>query len=231
MNLFFQPGLLDGALFLEAEEARHCQQVLRKRVGDTIQVTDGKGTIAEAVLTVIDKRQCLFTIREKTTHPRRHHKISIGIAPTKNQERMEWAVEKMVETGIEAIHFFQTQNSERTRINLSRIEKKALEAMKQSFQYYLPEIHDLKKLDAFLKIPRDADQKFVGLQEAALHLKDQAKKGQNYLILIGPEGDFTEEERNLLTQNGFHGASLGPNRLRTETAALIACHTLNLINW
>ncbi len=230
MNLFYQPRLLEGALFLEAEEARHCLQVLRKKTGELIHITDGKGTIAEAVLTAINKRQCQFSLKDTITQPKRPFQISIGIAPTKNQERIEWAVEKMVETGVENIYFIQTKNSERTKINFSRIQKKALEAMKQSFQYYLPEIHDIQKLETFLETPFDAEQKFAGLQDAPLLLKDQAKKEKKQLILIGPEGDFTEDEKALLILKGFMPASLGPNRLRTETAALLSCHTLNLIN-
>ncbi len=145
-------------------------------------------------------------------------------------DRTEWFVEKAVELGIEEIHFMLCKNSERKSINLDRIQKIAISAMKQSWQCWLPACHEIKPFHEI--VTGKANQKFICYvdQQNPDLLKTMAHPEKSYLVLIGPEGDFRQDELDKAIANGFTKVSLGPNRLRTETAALAACHTLNLIN-
>jgi 16S rRNA (uracil1498-N3)-methyltransferase len=230
LNLFYQPAIPDGVLHLNDDESRHAVKVLRMQVGDLLNLTDGKGTFYNAIVTVADARKCTFTIQQTTSTPARPYSIAIAIAPTKNIDRMEWLVEKAVEVGVEQIYFMLCKNSERKTINHERLEKIAVSAMKQSGQFRLPVIHEIKPFTEVVSL--SAQQKFICYVDSSNPhlLKTQAKQNQHYLVLIGPEGDFRSDELELANQNGFLKVSLGPTRLRTETAALTACQTLNFIN-
>jgi len=230
LNLFYQPAIPEGAHYLDPDESRHAIKVLRLQPGDRLQLTDGKGSFYEATIILADSKKCCFSIAEKRTISPRKFSISIAIAPTKNIDRTEWFVEKAVELGIEEIHFMLCKNSERKSINLDRIQKIAISAMKQSGQCWLPMCHEIKPFHEVVTIV--ANQKFLCFvdQQNPDQLKTMAQPGKSYLVLIGPEGDFRHDELDLAISNGFTKVSLGPNRLRTETAALAACHTLNLIN-
>jgi len=230
LNLFYQPAIPEGAHYLDPDESRHAIKVLRLQSGNPLQLTDGKGSFYEATITVADSKKCCFSIAEKRTISSRKFSISIAIAPTKNIDRTEWFVEKAVELGIEEIHFMLCKNSERKFINLDRIQKIAISAMKQSGQCRLPMCHEIKPFHEIVTIA--ANQKFLCYvdQKNPDQLKTMAQLEKSYLVLIGPEGDFRQDELDLAFRNGFAKVSLGPNRLRTETAALAACHTLNLIN-
>lgn len=230
MNLFYQSDLPNGTLFLDEDESHHAVKVFRLAEGDPIEVTDGKGTLYTCRITKADARKCLFEITHTVVQPSKPYFIHIAIAPTKNNDRMEWFVEKAVEIGVDQISFLLCQKSERKNINIERFQKQAISAMKQSHQSILPVLSPLEKFNRF--IVQDADQKFIAYvdHENPDHLKDKILKGKRYLVLIGPEGDFSKEELGLAEQNGFQKTSLGPNRLRTETAGLAACHILNLLN-
>ncbi len=200
------------------------------RVGDRLFITDGQGSFYEAIIELADSRACGFTITDKRVSPARSFSISIAIAPTKNIDRTEWFVEKAVELGIEQIHFMCCKNSERKTVNLERIQKIIVSAMKQSGQSWLPACSEIKPYSEILSLP--ADQKFICYVDSQNpdQLKSIATPNQKYLVLIGPEGDLQKEELEQAIQHDFKKVSLGTNRLRTETAALAACHTLNLIN-
>jgi 16S rRNA (uracil1498-N3)-methyltransferase len=230
LNLFYQPDIPKGVLHLNEDESRHAVKVLRMKVGDPLFITDGQGVFYEAIITFADSRACSFTIVEKRVSPARSFSISIALAPTKNIDRTEWFVEKAVELGIEQIYFMRCKNSERKTINLERIQKIIVSAMKQSGQAWLPVCSEIKPFPEILKIP--AAKKFICYVDSQNpdQLKSLATPNQKYLVLIGPEGDFQKEELDQALQHGFEKVSLGVNRLRTETAALAACHTLNLIN-
>ncbi|HCZ36270.1 MAG TPA: 16S rRNA (uracil(1498)-N(3))-methyltransferase [Cytophagales bacterium] len=230
MNQFYQPEIPKGVHHLDEDESRHAIKVLRMQVGEALHVTDGCGNFYKATVAVADARKCSFTIHETITAPPRSFNIGLAIAPTKNIDRMEWLVEKAVEVGVEEIHFMLCQNSERKTINRERLLKIAVSAMKQSGQYRLPLLHDIKPFAGI--VAGKANQKFICYVDSTNPnlLKTQAKPNQHYLVLIGPEGDFRPAELELALQNGFSKVSLGPTRLRTETAALVACQTLNFIN-
>lgn len=200
------------------------------QTGDTIELTDGHGFLYKAFISEADPKKCSFTISDKKEIPQREFNISIAVAPTKNIDRIEWFVEKAVEIGVDKIHLLLCKNSERKNVNLDRLTKIAVSAMKQSGQARLPYISDMVPLKEI--VTQEAAQKFICYVDASNpeQLKSLAKPNQRYLVLIGPEGDFNKDEIQLATEHGFKKVSLGPNRLRTETAALTACQILNFVN-
>lgn len=231
MQLFYCPGILRNEFFLSDEESKHCARVLRKKAGDSIHIIDGQGTYYEAALTEVTPKKCQFDIIKSTYQKKQKYHIHIAISPTKNIDRTEWFVEKAIEIGVDEISFLQTDHSERTRINLDRIEKKAISAIKQSIRSYLPQINEIQKLSTFLK--RDFEgQKFVAHlnENSPAYLNQQAAVQNDYLVLVGPEGGFSEQEIDLINQHGYQSVRLGNHRLRTETAGIVSCSILNQIN-
>lgn len=231
MQLFFQPGVTSGNLFLDEEESRHCVKVLRKKEGDEIHIVDGKGGLFLAAIKQANSRKCTFEIKDSRISEMREYHIHIAIAPTKSSDRIEWFVEKAIEFGVDEISFLECENSERAKVNLERLQKKAISAMKQSLNLWLPQLHPIQK---FRSLCQDypADQKFIAYvdDEIPVHLQVAAVPGKRYLILIGPEGDFSRDEINFAVEKKFTPVSLGKSRLRTETAGMAAAHILNLIN-
>lgn len=227
--LFYSPEIGKGDHSLSEEELRHAVKVLRLNQGDSLTLTDGKGNLYHAKVTQVSKSACDFEITKTIAIPKRNYSIHIAIAPTKNIDRIEWFVEKATELGVDEISFVYCQNSERKVINVDRIHKKAISAMKQSGQAWLPLIHPIQPLKCIFSNERPI--KFIAYVDPAnpTHLKEAKPNGQ-YLVLIGPEGDFTKEELTLATQNGFQKVRLGNTTLRTETVGIVACHILNLIH-
>lgn len=232
MQLFYQPGILDGLYFLDPDESRHCIKVLRKNTGDSIDITDGKGSIFTGIITNADSRKCLFKIKSQELINKPDYYIHIGMAPTKNIDRTEWLIEKCTEIGVDEISFFITSNSERKTLKNDRLFRKMVAAMKQSMKVYLPKLNELQSFNSFINTIKPEVNKFIAFvdQENPISLFHAAEKEQEYCILIGPEGDFTIEELNFAQSKNFKKVSLGDSRLRTETAGIVACHTLKLIN-
>lgn len=232
MRLFYQPHINAGDNFLNAEESRHCVKVLRLKQGDTIHVTDGKGVLYTCILIEADPSKCALEVIEKQTESPKDHHIHIAIAPTKNQDRLEWFVEKSVELGIDKISPILCRQSERKTLKTDRLKRKAISAMKQSLKFRVPEISELTPVTKLLDYQTEA-QKFIAYVDdlPRPHLINAAKKGMHYLVLIGPEGDFSEEEVSAAIESGFEAVSLGDSRLRTETAGVVACHVLGLVNF
>jgi 16S rRNA (uracil1498-N3)-methyltransferase len=230
LNLFYQPGIQEDINYLDAEESRHAVRVLRMIEGDKLTLTDGKGFFYFAKITKVDSKKCQFEILNKKEILKKNFHIHIAIAPTKNADRIEWFVEKAIEIGIDEISFILCRNSERKVINMERVEKIAVSALKQSQQALLPKLNELVPFKKILEVK--SDQKFIGFVDSnnPLHLKALAQPNKKYLMLIGPEGDFSKEELELAIQNGFEKISLGINRLRTETAGLVAIQVLTLAN-
>lgn len=230
MNLFYQPGIQQGIRQLDADESRHAVKALRLKKGDTLDLTDGQGFFYKASITFTETNSCQFEILSKRESPKKNYFIHIAIAPTKNADRIEWLAEKSVELGIQKLSFIACRNSERKNINLERIEKLMITALKQSGQAWLPQVQAMMPFEKILT--EQAEQKFIAFVDSDNpdHLKSLAKPGKTYLVLIGPEGDFSKEELNLAIKSDFNKVSLGSNRLRTETAGLAACHILNLVN-
>ena len=229
MHLFYQPQAVS---YLTDDDSRHAVKTLRLGVGDGIAVTDGHGNRHAAVITKADARQCAFRITDTHTTPPRPFSARICVAPTKNNDRIEWFVEKAVEIGIERISFFIGQHSERRVLKLERLEKIAVSAMKQSQQSYLPQLDEAVSFTELLKT-MNKHQRFIAHLpdgEIPINLAKAATPDGQYTVLIGPEGDFFGTEIEQAIAAGFQLVTLGPNRLRTETAALTACQLLNFIN-
>lgn len=215
---------------LSPEDSRHAIKVLRLAKGDEIQLTDGVGQQFRATISNPDPKKCQFQIDNTIVVPRRNFSICIGIAPTKNIDRIEWLVEKCTEIGVESVYFVRCTTSERKNILLERLQKIAISALKQSKQAWLPKLHPIVPLENVFGL--SADQKFIATvdDKNPVNLEAVARPGQGTLILIGPEGDFTPEEIQLALTHQFVKVSLGPNTLRTETAGLAAVTILNSIN-
>lgn len=194
-------------------------------------LTDGRGNLCKAEITTADQRKCAVLIGEpEVTMPSAYH-LHIAVAPTKNLSRLEWFVEKAVETGIGEITPLQCDHSERIKLKPDRLEKVAISALKQSRQTHLAKINPLESFNEFISRPLSGSKfiAYVDDKNDLLLLSKTYEEG-NATILIGPEGDFSQSEINAAVNAGFVPISLGKNRLRTETAALVACFTINLIN-
>jgi 16S rRNA (uracil1498-N3)-methyltransferase len=231
VNLFYQPQISEGIHYLDEEESRHCIKVLRKNAGDLIHITDGKGFFYDAVISKPDFRKCEFSIQKTIAAETRGYQIHIAIAPTKNADRIEWFVEKATEFGIDKITLIECENSERTFLKTERLRKLAVSAMKQSLKATLPIIDELISFSTFITGSKE-NNKFIAYVDSSnpVQLQGVAVKGQASVVLIGPEGDFSVGEVNEAIDAGFIKVSLGKSRLRTETAAIAACHILNLVN-
>ncbi len=232
MCLFFKPDIPGPTIQLDEAESRHCIRVLRLTEGSQVILVDGRGGWYKAAIMDPDPKKCrLSIIHHQENMGKRNYRLHIAIAPPKNPSRMEWFLEKATEIGIDEITPLLTSRSERKKINTRRMEKILISAMKQSRKAFLPALNPLTPFLTVVNQPFEG-QKFVAtcLTGTNKHLKDSAGKGKNVLILIGPEGDFSEEEIREAATNGFKEISLGTSRLRTETAGIAACHTVNLIN-
>lgn len=231
-TIFFAPDIFENNE-LPAEEAQHCVRVLRKREGEDIWITDGKGFFYDAQIAVASQKHCIVNISNTIKPPRlRSFNLQIAFAPTKNIDRIEWFAEKATEIGIDCFSPILCRFSERKEMKLPRIRKILISAMKQSQKAVLPQLDELQTFEKFIKQDFQG-RKFIAhcyKGEKSL-LKDTYKKGENALILIGPEGDFSEQEVESAIKAGFAPISLGESRLRTETAALVACHSIHALNW
>jgi len=229
VQLFYQPGIPDGVDHLEREESRHCVKVLRKHQYETIDLVDGQGWFYKAQLLNTDPQQTRFEILDKHQEEPLNFEINLAVAPTKRMERMEWLVEKATEIGVNRITFLHCDNSERKEIRLDRLQRKAISAMKQSLKAKLPEIEGMTNFKTFIGADHHGAHKYVAhLSPQADHLGKMAPTASSYCVLIGPEGDFSDNELELAKQNHFIGISLGHARLRTETAALAALISLHI---
>lgn len=232
MHIFYTPNLEADGFRLPEDESRHCSKVLRLQEGDTVHMVDGKGTFYTALLSDVGSRRCeVRVVQTEQQYGQPPYQIHIAVAPTKNIDRMEWFVEKATEIGIQEITLLQCQRSERKHVNLERLEKIAVSAMKQSVKAYLPKIAGLLPFNAFLDTT-PAIQSFIAHLEDKnrLSLREVFIRNSSYCILIGPEGDFTPTEIAAAKARGIKPVTLGSSRLRTETAALVACHTLHVLN-
>jgi 16S rRNA (uracil1498-N3)-methyltransferase len=232
-NLYYAPELnrADSFCVLGREESVHCMQVMRKAAGGTVFLTNGRGLIASGVVEAEGKGVCKVRIVDISEDRPSAWKLEMGVAPTKNADRFGWFAEKAAEIGIDAIHPLICKHSERKIINPERMNRLLIAAMKQSRNAFLPMMFPACTFQEMIAMPFEGQKMIAHCGDGnnpALH--QALEKGRNVLILIGPEGDFSMEEVRLAEKNGFISISLGKNRLRTETAALLACHTAHLIN-
>lgn len=232
MNLFYTPDINSGIYSLNQEESRHCRTVLRLDEGDIVYLTDGKGTLYES--RIIDSRSKLVTVEiidRKYNYNRRNYRLHLAVAPTKNIDRFEWFIEKATEIGIDEITPLICDHSERRQLRTDRLLKVITSAVKQSLKAYHPVLNEIKDFRAFITEER-MNQKFIAHLEVnnPVFLKEVCRIGTDVTILIGPEGDFSTDELSSALSAGYQCVSLGNSRLRTETAAIAACHTVFLVN-
>jgi 16S rRNA (uracil1498-N3)-methyltransferase len=225
MPYFFQEDLSQDLFALSSEESKHITKSMRLKEGDFIWVTDGKGTLAKATLTNLFKDTCTAEIRERVFHDiSTTKKLHLAVAPTKNPDRMEWLVEKAVEVGVLQISFIICDRSERKHVDLNRLQRIAIAALKQSQGTWLPEMKTLSFSQFISESKELSADKFIAycdVQEQAIKIANIKYQHNDAVFLIGPEGDFTPQEVLLAKENGFQHISLGEKILRTETAALV----------
>jgi 16S rRNA (uracil1498-N3)-methyltransferase len=206
-------------------------KVLRKNIKDKIHVVDGLGGLFECEIMKAHEKKCEVRILStKREFEKRTHYLHIAIAPTKNADRIEYFVEKCVEIGVDEITLIQTKYSERKNQKTERLEKIAVSAMKQSLKAYLPKVNELIDFDKFIQNANFKGKFIAHLTDDAKPLKDVAAICNEVLIMIGPEGDFAEDEILLAQKFSFQLVSLGNSRLRTETAGVVACAIINAFN-
>ncbi|MUH36883.1 16S rRNA (uracil(1498)-N(3))-methyltransferase [Zobellia amurskyensis] len=233
MQLFYNPDL-DKSITqftFSQEESRHIVKVLRKKEGDVLHITNGKGYIFESEILLADQKRCKAQIVSTQKKHAKAHWLHIVVAPTKNNDRLEWFLEKATEIGVNEITPIFCDRSERKIIKKERLEKVIQSAMKQSLRTYLPKLNDAISFKDFM------EQEQNGLlfiahceEEEKVDLKRRVAPDRDITILIGPEGDFSQNEISRAYEKGFLPVSLGEYRLRTETAAIVACATVNMIN-
>jgi 16S rRNA (uracil1498-N3)-methyltransferase len=229
-QLFYSQQIENGFAHLDEEESRHLLAVLRQKVGDPLQITDGKGFYYETELSETGKKYALARIiSKKAAISERPFNIHLAIAPTKQIERFEWLLEKATEIGVDEITPLWCKRSERETIRHDRLEKILVSAMKQSLRATLPKLHELTRFQTFAKSASESCKRIAWCSDEPLpHLATTIAIPQNIVIAIGPEGDFSPDEIKTALENGFLGVSLGAARLRTETAGLLAVTALNL---
>jgi 16S rRNA (uracil1498-N3)-methyltransferase len=231
MTLFYVPNLATEHVLPE-EESLHAVKVLRLKVGDGLVVVDGVGGYHIAKITLPHPKRCAFELIESQFEfGKRDYKLHIAIAPTKNMDRLEWFVEKATEIGIDEITPIICRFSERKMVKAERLEKIIVSAAKQSVKAYFPKLNPQCTFDELIK-NHQATQKFIAhcYNSEKRQLKTEIVPAKDMLVLIGPEGDFSKEEVDKAIKNGFLPVSLGESRLRTETAGVVACHTVSLMN-
>lgn len=231
VHLFLAPDIANTHE-LPAEEAAHAVRVLRMKEGDRMLVCDGKGFFYDCEISTADSKRCRVNIL-RADEGKKYWKtaIHLAVAPTKNMDRMEWLSEKATEIGFDSISFLACKNSERRVVKTERIEKIIVSAVKQSHKAWMPEIREICSFSSFIRQPFNG-QKFIAhcweLPSELPFLGDVLSPDSPSLILIGPEGDFSQDEVREAVSQGFQPISLGESRLRTETAALVAVHLANL---
>lgn len=232
MHLFYTPDISGDLYELNAEESKHCIKVLRLQKGDVIQLIDGRGGLYEAQIVNPDpRRTSLKVIKHVEEYGKRNHYLHIGIAPTKNIERLEWFLEKATEIGIDEITPIICDRSERKEIKPERLNKIITSAVKQSLKAYHPKLNPAVKYKDFVKgISGNCFIAHCMAGDKVLLSTGNLIKNSHYTILIGPEGDFSPEELQLALSKQCKPISLGNSRLRTETAALEACFEINFLN-
>lgn len=233
MQLFYN-ATLDHSFkqfFFNTDESRHLAKVMRKKEGDLVHITNGKGILFTAKILIADPKKCKAQIVDEIHTVPRRYSLHMAVAPTKMNDRFEWFLEKATEIGVSEITPILCERSERKHLKLERCGRVIQAAMKQSLQTYLPKMHPLTPLPDFLAKTK-AQLKFVahcadGEKE---ELKRRAAADKDTVVLIGPEGDFSDNEIRLAQEKGYMPIMLGKTRLRTETAAIVACSSIAMIN-
>lgn len=231
MDLYYIFQINGNSALLAGDEFHHAVKVMRRGKGDILAFTDGKGSIYMGVLSDVRKREATIEIREQTQAPAPAYHVTLAISPTKNIKRTEWCLEKVTEMGVKTIIPMICQRAERRKVPMERLQKILVAAMKQSQSAYLPELTVAMSFEKAMEYQTWPTTRYICFRsEEAVALPAHYPRGSDVGILVGPEGDFTEEESTLAQSKGFVPLTLGDRRLRTETAGVVAVvgiHTLN----
>jgi len=233
MQLFYNPNITESdTLFsFDKDESRHIVKALRKTHGDILTITNGNGRLFKAKITVADIKHCQATIIEKALQPKRNVNLHLAVAPTKMNDRFEWFLEKATEIGVEEITPIICDHSERKVIKTERFEKIIQSAMKQSLQCYLPKLNAPVAFKDFITQSHTAQTFIAHCEDTKKQsLKSALQPDKDCLICIGPEGDFSVKEIEMALAAKYIPVTLGNTRLRTETAAIVACHSVAIVN-
>ena len=233
MQIFYSAEIADGKAFFSKDESRHCLRVLRMRRGDSLSFTDGRGNMYEGVIFDDDPSGMTVTVTSVSDDCcRPAYRLSIAISPLKNDDRLEWFIEKAVETGIDRITPLMCSRTEKKGIRRERLQHLILSAMKQSVKCYLPELDEPVSFTELIQLPHAGKRLIASCDPGIDRIAITAaiNPGDEVLILIGPEGDFTAEEMAMAMREGFVPVHLGSSRLRTETAGFAACCAVYLAN-
>ncbi len=233
MQLFYNPNINENTtqFSFEKEESKHIVKVLRKTVGDTLHITNGNGWLFTAEVVIPNINKCVVTIISKEKQQKHNYSLHLAVAPTKMNDRYEWFLEKATEIGIDTITPIICDHSERKIIKPERFEKILQSAMKQSLSCYMPKLNEVTAFKDFVLQDFEDDLFIAHCEETdRKSLKQELKQKQNITILIGPEGDFSTKEIELAIKNKFIPVTIGKTRLRTETAAIVACHSVAFKN-
>ncbi|NME69840.1 16S rRNA (uracil(1498)-N(3))-methyltransferase [Flammeovirga aprica] len=232
MRLFYHKDINpdQNEVTLTSEDSKHIVRVLRMQNSEQLHLMDGRGNRYTCTIIDAHQKKCKVKVDGVETLPPTASHIHIGIAPTKNMDRIEFFLEKAIEIGVGKITFFYSKHSERKQLKLDRLERIAVSAMKQSRKFWTPELTIASSFKETLAI--EADQKFIAYvpTDATENLFQKIEKDQNILVLVGPEGGFSEEEAELAKENSFEWVSLGKERLRTETAGIVTAQILNMVD-
>lgn len=235
MIQFFAPDIATDPTLPESD-SQHCVRVLRMREGDTVQCVDGRGRRYTCRIALAHQKHTVLEVMDVEEQPRVWNAdIAVAVAPTKHIDRMEWLVEKLTEIGVDRITPLRCDRSERKEINTERLRKIAVSAMKQSLKAVLPRVDEMTPIADYLsEAAADGEQRFVGYCDESrvqrMLLARSYRAGSPVRLLIGPEGDFSAREIDMCLQAGYTPVTMGDNRLRTETAALVACDTIHIVN-
>lgn len=232
MELFYIPDVTGDQATVDGDELHHIVKVLRYKVGDEVHFTDGRGGLYRGTLTSVSKKRAIVEVGDMERKDPVPFRISLSTALTKNVKRMEWCFEKVTELGVDAIIPLVCHRSERSKLPVNRMRKIIISAMKQSERVYLPELKAPMELEEVFKDRRSAvGHRYMAYRgPESVELCGHYSPGQDVTILIGPEGDFTSEELELAKAEGFVPLSLGPKRLRTETAGVAVVAVLQALN-
>ncbi len=236
MQLFFAPDFTPPRYTLSEEESKHAVRVLRLEAGDPLHLTDGQGNLYTCRIVDANPKRCMVEVTEcLSEYGKLNYRLTMAVAPTKNNDRFEWFLEKATEVGISAIIPIESAHSERRAFKQERGEKVITAAVKQSLKAYHPQLHPLSSFQKIVEMPFEGKRLIAHCQEeqsekGKQYLPEILQKGEDVLILIGPEGDFSPEEITFALRNGFEEITLGEARLRTETAAVVATVMVSMAN-
>ena len=233
MQLFYNSELNETTktFNFSKDESRHIVKVLRKSTGDTLMITNGVGWTFEAEVVIPNHNKCVMNVQSSKYVQPKDYSVHLAVSPTKMNDRYEWFLEKATEIGVTVITPIISHNSERKVVKTERFEKIIQSAMKQSLHPYLPSLEAAVTFSQFIKKPQEGKTFIAHCDKGEkLKFKNQVEPGKSITILIGPEGDFSNQEIATAMENNYIPVSLGNSRLRTETAAIVACHTIQLCN-